>query len=665
MNLFKKHLNRTIRKFRRPAQEDIHALRDKHESWIDKPHVYAVGEDDKGLIIFVDESYSSDEDILSYTASPLTIIKSKPFIAYPNRQAKNRPIFGGISIGHHDITAGTMSLLVRDRTTKESLILSNNHVLANINKGVKGDAIIQPGTHDGGLQTDIVGYLERFVPLKDGATVDAAVAKLSVEGMARVGVLGFGNTHEACEAFIGQLVKKSGRTTGYTKGKILATNVSVKIGYGPNIAYTLKDQIITDAYSQPGDSGSTLQEQKTNRFLGILFAGNGSQSVICKAQHIFDELNVELLDLPNKLVLDISKYQGKFVDVNKAKSQRVVGVIAKMTQGDYHYDTFFDDHWDACKAANMPVTPYIFVDPTISAQAHFEYFKRMLGDRKPDFPPMIDCEVTNGKDAQHITAVIQSLAVLLDGWCASNDLLPPFIYTRASWWNVYVLPWSGWKLYPLMVARFDVDQAWYEADIYKPRDWDEWMLWQHTADGNLRGAEMGVSSNSIDISYADMGFVDKYLNGVIPPPHDDYTLTINIVGNGTVSYTPNQFTYHSGDVVTLSAIPATDWFFTSWSSNVLNGTVSIISDTIVTATFTQNEPPPNGGYMKGKVIVSSLNVRKAPNTSAAIVESLKLGNTPEILEEKIVSTKEKWCRIGWNQWAAALYNGVVYIQYPI
>jgi GH25 family lysozyme M1 (1,4-beta-N-acetylmuramidase) len=663
MNLFRKRLNKIIRNFRKPAEEDINFLREKHEHWIDKPEVYAIGKNNTGLVLFVSNDWKSDEEFDSYSASPVTVIRGKPFTAYPNRQAKNRPIFGGISIGHHDISAGTMSLLVRDKTTKEPLILSNAHVLANINKGIKGDAIIQPGTADGGQQTDIVGYLERSVPLKDGATVDAAVAKLSAEGMARVGVLGFGNTHEACEPFVGQLVKKSGRTTGYTKGKVIAVGVSVKVGYGPNTAYTLKDQIITDAYSEPGDSGSTLQEQKTNRFLGILFAGNGSTSIICKAQHIFDELNVELTDLPNKLVLDVSAYQGDLLDINKAKEQGVVAVFVKITQGNYYFNPKFEDFWAKLKAGGMPCAPYIFIDPAIPANAHFEYFKNCFGDKVCDIPPMFDCEKSTNLEQN--TAVIQQFAGLLDGWCAEHDLLPPFDYTRMSWWNPNVKTWSGWKRYPLMVARYDTDLPEYadDPDYLKFRDWDTWELWQASADGNMRGREMGFNCNSIDISYADMGFVDKYLSGIIPPPHDDYTLTINIVGNGTVSYTPNQSTYHSGDVVTLSAIPATDWYFTSWSSNVLNGTVSITSDTIVTATFTQNEPPPNGGYMKGKVVVSSLNVRKSPSTSAAIVEGLKLGNTPEILEEKVVSTKETWCRIGWNQWAAAKYNGATYIQY--
>ena len=72
----------------------------------------------------------------------------------------------GVSIGHYKVTAGTFGYLVTDKSTGEKLILSNNHVLANSNDSVVGDAILQPGAIDGGQNPgDIVATLQRFVPL--------------------------------------------------------------------------------------------------------------------------------------------------------------------------------------------------------------------------------------------------------------------------------------------------------------------------------------------------------------------------------------------------------------------------------------------------------------------------------------------------------------------
>ena len=35
----------------------------------------------------------------------------------------------------------------------------------------------------------------------------------------------------------------------------------------------------------------------------------------------------------------------------------------------------------------------------------------------------------------------------------------------------------------------------------KPRDWDSWVFWQFSADGNGRGPEFGAQSASIDLNY--------------------------------------------------------------------------------------------------------------------------------------------------------------------
>jgi uncharacterized repeat protein (TIGR02543 family) len=68
-----------------------------------------------------------------------------------------------------------------------------------------------------------------------------------------------------------------------------------------------------------------------------------------------------------------------------------------------------------------------------------------------------------------------------------------------------------------------------------------------------------------------------------------YTLTVNKVGNGTVTKDPNKSTYTSGEVVTLTATPDTGYVFDGWSG-ALSGsinptTITMDADKVVTATF--------------------------------------------------------------------------------
>jgi hypothetical protein len=87
--------------------------------------------------------------------------------AYQGGRGRYRPVIpSGVSMGHFKVTAGTLGAVVRDKTTGERLLLSNNHVFANSNDAAPGDAILQPSAMDGGQNpADRVARLERFVKL--------------------------------------------------------------------------------------------------------------------------------------------------------------------------------------------------------------------------------------------------------------------------------------------------------------------------------------------------------------------------------------------------------------------------------------------------------------------------------------------------------------------
>lgn len=75
-----------------------------------------------------------------------------------------RPVIpNGVSIGHYQVTAGTLGTIVKDRITGERFLLSNNHVFANANDAQLGDAILQPAAMDGGKEPgDLVARLDRY-----------------------------------------------------------------------------------------------------------------------------------------------------------------------------------------------------------------------------------------------------------------------------------------------------------------------------------------------------------------------------------------------------------------------------------------------------------------------------------------------------------------------
>jgi hypothetical protein len=203
--------------------------------------------------------------------------------ATPWYQQTQRPLRIGCSVGHVNITAGTLGCFVKPRGGNGLLILSNNHVLADENRASRGDAIIQPGDADGGSSPgDKVATLQKFVRMKSGVPnfVDGAVAKvLAGVGYDPLRLQGASKLAGKGASFLdaGAKVAKLGRTTGFTRGRVTAFELdNVVVGYDTD-NYRFDNQIEIEgagakAFSAGGDSGSLIFDED---LLGValLFAG--------------------------------------------------------------------------------------------------------------------------------------------------------------------------------------------------------------------------------------------------------------------------------------------------------------------------------------------------------------------------------------------------------
>lgn len=212
------------------------------------------------------------------------------------RMGRIRPAPGGVSIGHPDITAGTLGAIVYDRQTGYPYILSNNHVLANSSTRLTGRPArltpsLQPGPYDDGRPTlDAIGRLERFIPLKrwDYNLFDAAIARPDNPGDVDPDIMEIGRPIGMADAFLGQRVRKSGRTTGLTSGKVTLLDADVEVEYE---AFVLQftGTIGSDMQSQGGDSGSLVVDDQLNA-VGLLFAGSEQVTVCCPIKPISELL---------------------------------------------------------------------------------------------------------------------------------------------------------------------------------------------------------------------------------------------------------------------------------------------------------------------------------------------------------------------------------------
>jgi hypothetical protein len=235
----------------------------------------------------------------------------------------------GVSLGHIDVTAGTFGCLVRRGS--EIFILSNNHVLANVNQAQLGDAIIQPGRYDGGTAADQVATLAEYIPLDFGGggsecniasgverilnalaqtlgsqhrmmayrtspgenLVDVALARPLDPNQFVSDIYKIGRPQGVHTATLGTKVQKTGRTTDYTKGQITQIDVTTSVEYNGRLA-TFTSQLMAGGMSAGGDSGSAVLDE-AGYVVGLLFAGSPSATLINPIQSVLDLLDVEIV----------------------------------------------------------------------------------------------------------------------------------------------------------------------------------------------------------------------------------------------------------------------------------------------------------------------------------------------------------------------------------
>ena len=240
------------------------------------------------------------------------------FVARSDPTLRSRPAPIGFSVGHPAITAGTMGALVRD-VGSQLFVLSNNHVLANQNDAVIGDAMLQPGPFDGGTAADQIGTLADFQPINFSGgsnTIDAAIARVTNAadvsnstplddgyGQPNGKIFGDANNDGVFDdkaALLGINVQKYGRTTKLTHGQITGINGTISVCYEVVLIFCLKqatfvDQLIigSGTFSGGGDSGSMIVTDDLNKNpVALLFAGGSTSTIANRIDLVLNRFGV-------------------------------------------------------------------------------------------------------------------------------------------------------------------------------------------------------------------------------------------------------------------------------------------------------------------------------------------------------------------------------------
>jgi len=215
---------------------------------------------------------------------------------------------------------------------------------------------------------------------------------------------------------------------------------------------------------------------------------------------------------------DISKWQGD-IDYEVFSNQDLSGVIVRAgsinhVTGIPYTDYKFEINADKC-AEHFKVLGFYWFwranqDPTLQAQ----YFCDLIKYKKWNLPLVADVEASNGIKPDLLR---RRLKMFLDQVETLSDIRP-IIYTRASFWNIAVGNPSWAKNYLLWCARYRyldenleprISGPWADGR-FKPSSWNNWLLWQYSADHNGLGRMYGVDGDDIDLNYFNGTEEDLY-----------------------------------------------------------------------------------------------------------------------------------------------------------
>ena len=296
-----------------PEIRAVMVIQDRHTALLmaDKDVIgTATSLDDNGkpaVMILVTTQRAFDAAPKLLDGVPTQVVLTDRIVAMAAHTAKQvPPIQLGTSGGwRYDLAngyccGGTLGSLVNKSGTQ--YVMSNYHVLeADIVLGGNGivakagDPVVQPALIDVNCTATGAQNVASLSGIKSlpSTNVDVSIASV-ISGMVSPtgSILEIGTiSATTVAAYIGQLVKKSGRTTGLTRSTVSGLNGTVSIAYenecagGAAFTKVFTGQIIVKnagkKFLNSGDSGSLLVEDvATNpRAIGLLFAGGSTTAI--------------------------------------------------------------------------------------------------------------------------------------------------------------------------------------------------------------------------------------------------------------------------------------------------------------------------------------------------------------------------------------------------
>ena len=196
--------------------------------------------------------------------------------------------------------------------------------------------------------------------------------------------------------------------------------------------------------------------------------------------------------MDNLLGVDVSHWQGA-MNWSKAAINQVHFAFIKCTQGIDFFDSRFTENWTGAGAARIWRGAYHWLEPELDPVDQADWFVDHFGTVQ-ELEPVVDVEDSDNIPPDYETRLLIFLSRIEE----RTGGYRPIIYTRSSYWKVY-LPNALWAdAYKLWVANYREDSGPLVSLPWAP---NRWWFWQFTSSAN--GPKYGASSQEIDLDVSN------------------------------------------------------------------------------------------------------------------------------------------------------------------
>lgn len=209
--------------------------------------------------------------------------------------------------------------------------------------------------------------------------------------------------------------------------------------------------------------------------------------------------------------IDVSQWQGE-MDWQKARAAGIAFAYIKATDGAAGLDPQYQRNRAECERLGIPFGTYHFFKPDKDFKKQAIHAATFAAGA---LPLAVDLETDGGLDKAGLEDVLAKFIMRVEEILSE----PVVIYTRATFFDTQMpLTNFAWRKL-LWVAHYTSAAA-----PAIPKEWSNhskaWTFWQYSADGNLRGAEFGAASKSIDINRYNGSLADfeKQFKVTVPVP---------------------------------------------------------------------------------------------------------------------------------------------------